>query len=383
MRRISMNWKMIISAGVLVLFAGNLYAATTDCDAYQDNGDRMKCKHGKLLEQQGLLIDKLGNHFGEFVPNDIKRLKNAQARAENAEKRTTAKDFKKIGRKRPQACDIAEIDEPKSDGDGICEPGERCLEINDDGIGNDDGVCKLKGNNKEVCACIGGGPEDEVMDDDTDPEYQADMEQSYDDVTKLLEAANETVEVEGEFLSAMAMSTISGTEQSNPCAASADWLKYSEIMTLTILKQVAVGLRGIADIAERGCDQTGAGFNCSSCCVVAEGLAAVAALAVETTDGIFQLIKWGVDSSKQDCLSSLYEDVHGNKASLTGIKVVLGPPPDPPIPGGMSQGVADLIDDVKALQQQITDLETVLNSRFDETKEILLTPHGQRDKIDE
>ena len=378
-----MNWKPIISAGVIILFAGNLYATTTDCDAYEDNGDRMKCKHGKLLEQQGMLIDKLGNHFGEVVPNDIKRLKNAQARAENAEKRTTAKDFKKIGKKSPQSCDIAEIDEPRSDGDGICEPGERCIEVDNDGIGNDDGVCKLKGNNKEVCLCIGGGPDDEVMGDDTDPEYQADMEQSYDDVTKLLEAANETVEAEGEFLSAMAMSTLSGPEQSNPCAASADWLKYSEIMTLTILKQVAVGLRGIADVAERGCDQTGAGFNCASCCVVAEGLAAVAALAVETTDGIFQLIKWGVDSSKQSCMSSLYEDVHGNKASLTGIKAVLGPPPDPPIPGGMSQGVADLIDNVKALKQQVTDLEKVMNTRFDETKEILLTPHGQRDKIDE
>jgi len=40
-----------------------------------------------------------------------------------------------------------------------------------------------------------------------------------------------------------------------------------------------------------------------------------------------------------------------------------------------------LREEIVNLKTQITNLETLMIGRFDETKEILLTPHGQREKL--
>ena len=37
-----------------------------------------------------------------------------------------------------------------------------------------------------------------------------------------------------------------------------------------------------------------------------------------------------------------------------------------------------LREEIPKIQKQITDLENLMTSRFDEVKELLLTPHGQR-----
>ena len=64
----------------------------------------------------------------------------------------------------------------------------------------------------------------------------------------------------------------------------------------------------------------------------------------------------------------------------------------PPIEGGMGQGLSDLLTDMKVVKgdvafirtkvgdiaKQITELEAVMTTRFDETRDILLTPHGRR-----
>lgn len=389
-KRVTTLSAVVAVLGVFTFTAMPVWAEPVDCTKTEigdedDSGVRMKCKHGKLLEQQGLLIDKLALHFKDSIPDDIERLKKAQGRAVKVKDRTSAKDFKKIGKKSPAMCEYAEaeVDAHKDEND-ICGPGERCLELEGDG----NGICKLKGNNAEVCACIEGSSDDEILGEDVDSEYLDDLELTYDDVTLQLELANIKLDEQAPALAAMSASFLSESDSTNPCEPKPDWHKYGEVMTMTILKQAEVGLRGIADIAERGCDQTGAGFNCSSCCVIAETLASVAALAVETMEGIFKLKDWYDQSTKHTCLMTLYDDVLSNKSSLGSIESSLGPPPVPPIPGGLNQGLANVINDmaelqkkVRLLNERITDFESMMNNRLDETKEILLTPHGQREKL--
>lgn len=393
MKAIKYNATLIQCIFVLGIFsftAMPVWAEPVDCKNTEDgievdSGVRMKCKHSKLLEQQGLLINKLALHFEGAIPDDIARLKKAQERAVKAKDRTSAKDFKKIGKKSPAICEYAEYgDDASKDENDVCGPGERCLEFEGDG----DGVCKLKGNKAEVCMCLDGSSGDESMVEDIDSEYLDELELTYDDVTLQLELANMKLDEQAPALAVMSTSLVNGAESSNPCEPKPDWHKYGEVMTMTILKQAEVGLRGIADIAERGCDQTGAGFNCSTCCVIAETLASVAALAVETMEGIFKLKDWYDQSTKHTCLMTLYDDVQTNMSSLGSIESSLGPPPKPPIPGGLNQGLADVIRDMGALQEkvrllneQITAFETLMNNRLDETRDILLTPHGQREKL--
>lgn len=398
-----MRVPMLIVSILLSVMASGLYAQTPECNVNDPvNGDRMKCKHGKLIEKQQALINSIDLHFGNLVSiEDLEAMQNAQDRAKNAKDRAKVKHYKNIGKKSQEPCEMAELPKdfdnkkPNSNGNGICEHGERCLEVNDDEIGDDDSICKLKGNKKEVCACVEGTGED-VMDDEVDLEYQADLEDAFEETTNQIQLAIDTIEKDASAISARSLALHASADGStNPCAAATGYNDYDEILTMTILKQAAVTSRGVTDILERGCDQTGAGFNFQAVCIIAEGVTAGLMVAVETVDGIFKILDQEYQDVKNACLMELYDDVQANQKSLDQIKTVLGPPPDPSIPGGMAQGISDLLTDMSTvksdvkflkeeipkIQTQITDLETLMIKRFDEVKEILLTPHGLRDKL--
>jgi hypothetical protein len=365
---------------LFLVMAPGLRAQTVECTE-EDIGERIKCKHGKLLGEQKKVIDNLEVSFGGVVPaGDFERLRKAHGRAKKSNSRMDGKKFKSLGKKNPGTCAFEQY---SGNANPICEPGEKCKEVIGDGIGDEDGICKLKGKKKEVCVEICEGDTD-VLEDDTDMEYLADLEENYDDVTKNLEDANAMMENNQVAMAAMAMPLLTSYEPSAACAASIDWLTYGEVLTMTIMKQISVGLRGIADIAERGCDQTGAGFNCATCCIVAEGAASVMALVVETTDGIFKLVKWGFDNASQSCLGSLSADLQETKAVLKTVAITTGKS-DAKLTGVVMdvQYIRTTVDNLTTavgnVQQQITNLEGAMNTRFNKVDTLLITPQGKRD----
>ena len=363
-----------------------LTAQTADCSGITDIGDRVKCKHSGFLEEQKKVIDNLEVHFGGVVGGDnFDRLKRSHDRSKKANLRTDGKNFKSFGKKKAGTCDLAEY---AGDGDGICEPGEKCLEALGDGIGNDDSICKLTGKNKEVCVEICEGSD--VMEDDTDTELLTDMEKNYDDITMNLRAANDLMESNGGQIVSMAGPLLASYEPADACKTSVDWFSYGRVLTMTIMKQVAVGVRGIADISDKGCNQDAAGFNTASVCMVLEGAATTMALVVETTDGIFSLVKWGIDSSSQQCISSLSADLQETKAKLVAIDATssssntqlgsvatdiqyLKNKAD-----SLTTAVNSLSGSVTAVQRQLNDLNGAMNAKFSEVNVLLSTPQGQR-----
>ena len=374
-----------------VFTAPSVYAESSDCNELVDKGERLKCKHGTMLDEQKRVIDNLEYHFGEVVPpEDFERLKKAHGRAKKTKDRTTAKNFKSLGKKKPSTCDYVELlNDNKGNEDGVCDPGERCRELIGDGIGDEEQPCKLRGKNREVCEEICEGPEDE-LEGDIDEAYLDELEENYDEVTDQLKNANDTIENNGDMFSKVAKAMLTSYAPNASCQPSPDWLAYGEVLTMTILKQVSVGLRGIADVAERGCDQTGAGFNCATCCIIAEGAASVAALTVETVQGISDLIQWGVESTRQSCLSTVSADLQETKAKLTAVTAAASSN------GNQLSGVIldinvikndiitlqasvnNLNKEVGNIRQQLSDLSEAMENGFGTLNTMMSTPQGQR-----
>ncbi len=378
---------LLVFALFVTLLVSGIPAEAVECDGISDSGERLKCRHGRVLEEQDRLINNLELNLGQVIPaEDIARLKNANNRAKKAKDRMTPKQFKSLAKKNAETCDLAEWE---GDGDGICEPGEKCEEVMGDGIGNDDHICKLKGKNKEVCVEICAGSDD-TLEDDTDPAYLADVEENYDDVTKSLDAANDVLESKGQLMASMAASLLTAYEPADACKASADWLALGDIAVVTVAKVFSAGARGLADILERGCDQSAAGFNCATCCIVAEGAAMVNAVIVEVTDGVFNTIEWYVDTAKQSCMSSISADLQEIKATLgtvasttsgtsnqlssaaTDIQTIKT------TVNNLTTGVSSLSATVDGIQLQIGDMRGEMDLRFDEVYTLLNTPPGQR-----
>jgi hypothetical protein len=387
---------LLVCAMFFIFLSSGLRAEAAACDEITDNGERLKCKHGRVLGEQERMINNLETHFGQVVGADsIERLKKAHGRANKAKDRMNSKHFKSLAKKNPEMCEIAELSKAwggNGNENGICEPGELCEEVMGDNIGNDDHICKMKGKNREACVEICGGGGD-TMEDEADLASLADLEENYDDVTKSLEAANSALENGGPLMATMAGSVLSAYEPADACKASADWLSFANILTVTIMKQVSVGLRGIADIAERPCDQTAAGFNGAAVCAVVEGAATVMALVTETTEGIFRLVTWGVDNSKQTCMSSLSADLQETKVTLGTVASTTSGS------SGQLTGVLTEVQNIKttvnnlttkintlsanleALQQRTTALSETMNNRFNNVETLLNTPQGRRDSF--
>ena len=285
---------------------------------------------------QEQVVGSVQEGFGELLPaEDLERLNRMNERAKKTANRTSNKQFKQLARKNVKICETAELmGDGKGDEDGICEPGEWCEEVLGDNIGNDQQPCKLHGNKKEVCVEICDvtttrpftAPEDDEnyadMEDPIDAEAVQDWEEMYDDVTAQLGDIDELLQEDGKYLAELAAGMAFSRDPAEACAFSIDWFKYGQILALTISKQVTVGARGVADIAERGCDQTvPPGVNFGGACIALEGIAAVTAVITETLDGILNLVEWGFQNGSQSCMSVLSEDLQTAKQELATIKI--------------------------------------------------------------
>jgi hypothetical protein len=116
-----------------------------------------------------------------FSETQKENLKNARGRAEKARTRSKeAGSFKSVGRKQKSDCFLQEYDNPSDpddpdddgDNDGVCTNRhgvkETCAEVIGDQIGNDDGICRERG--QEIC----DQPLNDQDDDNFDEEATAD-----------------------------------------------------------------------------------------------------------------------------------------------------------------------------------------------------------------
>ncbi|HSL23086.1 MAG TPA: hypothetical protein VK886_16265 [Vicinamibacterales bacterium] len=362
-----------------------------DCGSIADSGERLKCKHGKVLDGQGRLIQKLETDFAQFIPADsIERLKRAHGRATRAKDRLHSKHFKSLGKKSPDpdACKIKALATHDADGDGECDPGDQCEELIGDFVGDERQPCKMKGKSPEACVEVCEG--DDTMEEDVDPQALEDAEENYDDVIESLAAANAVLEQNGPLMAFVAGSLLAADGPAAVCQASTDWLGVADALATRITKLASTWTRGLADLAQIACDQTVAGFNASVLCIPTEASAMALALIADTTEGVFTVLKVLADNSVQKCLSSLSGDLQGTKTTLDNLAATLGTVASTTSDSSnllseveadvqnIQTTVDDLTANVNALRATVESLFEGMNKRFTNVETLLNTPPGQR-----
>ena len=169
-----------------------------------DTGEQLKSKTEQMNDSFSSLVDTIAADDSDtFSPAQKKHLQGLRDQAKNETARTPPQEFKHQSRNRRVDCVIRERlgdvdDNRKTIGneDGLCDKEEMaaggCAEVLDDGIGDDDGICESKGRFDEACVedcdvdlTMAAGKEDNVH-----PGKRADLEQSLDDMTGVLDEAN-------------------------------------------------------------------------------------------------------------------------------------------------------------------------------------------------
>jgi len=239
------TWAVFGAALALLLVLPSISMADrkvcSDSDPeFTDTGKRMKCKMENLNDAfDGVVLTALDDDTGSFSDAQKAQLANLNKRAKSETERTSATDFKQMGKKhtRDTECFVREImgdvtvaqdeigdssrpgfangvcdpDEGEiciGDEDEICQAAEHvqpkpynggCAEVINDGIGNDDGVCDPKGKTgrfKE--ACIEICDPDLILEEDDETNIDRgkadDVEESIADLTSVLDQANSGLE---------------------------------------------------------------------------------------------------------------------------------------------------------------------------------------------
>ena len=169
-----------------------------------DTGERIKGKTEQMNDSFSSLVDTIAADDSDtFSPAQKKHLQGLRDQAKNETARTPPQEFKHQSRNRRVDCVIRERlgdvdDNRKTIGneDGLCDKEEMaaggCAEVLDDGIGDDDGICESKGRFDE--ACVEDCDVDLTMatnkEDNVHQGKRADLEQSLDDMTGVLDEAN-------------------------------------------------------------------------------------------------------------------------------------------------------------------------------------------------
>jgi len=317
-----------------------------------DSGTRIKCRFGNIVEQQkktAEMID-LGANFPESQKEALRKQVERTSRARN---RTSAEDYKQITKKPRPVCQVLEIDgDGVGDDDGVCKGNEDCVEVAGDQIGNDDGICRpLNGRNREACVeicddeAINSDP-DNFDDDPTQESLGADVEEHLDELTDQYVELNEMLEQDMQLRSAARVMSANG----DPCAVVIAARQNANLVAFTV--GFADGARMGADIAEAFCRQDAAGFNSSVACSVSEGIAGVARIIA----GAMQFGDADISSNTLDasyaCLQSLNTAVGESNSDLDAIQSQLN-----------------------TLQQMVDSLQRELG----EVKLLVTTPLGRRE----
>ena len=332
-RRITKEPQLPILAAAFVLLASLALVAPAraqapmpvDCDTEEpdDSGARINCKFGNLIAQQIETATMMDGIPG-LPQNQKDQIMDQAMRASNARGRATDEAFRGLTRRPDPTCQLVEfLDEgmPVGGGnnDGICQMGETCSEVLGDGIGDDDGVCQPRqGARREICVQIcdeeGIALDEENFDDDPFSNSRGrDTEDQLDDITDQYVELNSLMGSQAQLQSAASILAANG----NSCSA---LITRRANTTAFIIAVVAADTaRGVADILERGCDQTAFGFNGSTVCIVTETVASVARL-ISTG---FEFSDASIDSDTIDvsyeCLGDLSTEVGGLTTAVSGL----------------------------------------------------------------
>lgn len=249
--------------------------------------ERARCKFEALADEGAAAADALyASSMGATLsPRQRQQVASARDRMQR-EKARAGDRLRTLTRRRDARCALAECDGTiypacvVGNRDGICDPGEDCLEVIGDGIGDDLQPCApTKGRKAEDCVVV---CDDEAVcrsDDSADADLQAGLEGDLDEALGHARAMKRAIESTGRA-AAVAIAALPAVEAGETACAldPQGYARWSDAAAVA-MRVAEVSTRGIADVGERFCDTSVFGFNCGACCVVLESLAMVAAVA--------------------------------------------------------------------------------------------------------
>jgi len=369
-------------------FAQDLFTNQEEEDCTQigpkEYNDRINCKTKKLTGKLDEVVTLITEDGGDLFPEKTKEhLRGARDRAERARLRThKGKGFTRLARKQKvsQGCYIKEIN---TDGIGndndICgdekvELKGGCEELTGDGVGDDLPPCINTGppKDREVCleVCEQVNNLDEEDDENFDAEAAADVEQSLDESTALLEELDTELEAKIGVVRALAgFNRLSPAElhTQNACASLVLGRLPSEIQGF------ALGFSNTMEAGHNVCDSVMnldiLGNNASAACSVTAIIAGVAKVVLEA----MELIDDNVSGMELEAGLKCLEQTDGKIAAISTKVNGTASQVD-----GIVKDVADLKTTVGALQTQLSNVAALMELRFRAVETLLNTPQGRR-----
>jgi len=345
------------------------------CDSKYDPSEynaRIDCKTENVNDALFNYIDAVLDFDGArksmgrepiFTDSQMDQLLAGRERAQSAKNRSNdAKAFRgqvKKQKAEDEDCYTKErIGDNKGDDIQPCVSGEDCEEVIGDGIGNDDGKCKLQGNNREVCVQVCQQPlltEPETYDSG----QAADTENGLEELeVALIDATVETKKA----MDLMAQKYAAAPGTTNECAQF-----QFDLAPTAIALQVAQVAKNASGAAFNGCsvvcNQDAFGWNCEAGCLA---LAIIDGVVNGINDAL--TIADGSNGSAQldqvaRCSQQLETQIEGVQSGVDSNGAALD---------GLEEQLTDL-------QEQIATLTDLMNQRFDVVEGLLCVPQGQRE----
>jgi len=346
-----------------------------DCDSLYDPdqyNSRIDCKteniNVALFDCVDAVIDfdRARRGMGRepiFTDSQTDQLLAGRDRAQSAKNRAhDAQSFRgqvKKQKAEDEDCYTMErLNDNKGDDIQPCVSGEDCEEVIGDGIGNDDGKCKLQGNNREVCVQVCQQPLS--TDADTyDPEQAFDTENGLEELAgALIDATAETRRAKDRMAERYAVAQ----GRDNECAQF-----QFDLAPTAVALQVAQVAKNASGAAFNGCsvvcNQDAFGWNCEAACLafaiidgVLNGINDALSIA-DGSNGSAQLDRVARCAEQLDTeIAGISSTVEGNAAAIDGLE----------------QQMTDL-------QTQISALTEIMLQRFDVVEGYLCIPQGRRE----
>ena len=333
---------MILTGTLFVLVLQSVQAAKPDPN---EINERLNLKFEALNESLNGLVDQAVTENPDmFTPTQKEHMLKARERANRSRERVhQAGGLKRMGRKAKLECVINEIvGDSIGNEDGICEKGEICQEQLGDEIGDEDGLTEWKFCGKKEL-CVENCDEDAVDDEgeNYDTEAVADVEESMDEVTNILDDASFILQAHAQHAAVMTEIRMVA-DPNDKCAllpvARKRARSYEELQSIFAAANATEMSHSICD---SGCNQDFFGNNCSGVCTVLAGASGVVRIIAEAAELQDDTVTGEQVDAACDCLKQMGEEIDG-------------------------------------LKEQLGDLNDMIEERFNEVVELLNTPQGQR-----
>lgn len=327
-----------IFVAALALSSGPAWAANcsvdTQCQHCGAQINRLKCKFDRMTIENKKMLDNMET-LPDLTSAQRHGIGKAKDRMDREKNRRDKDSFKLLTKKRTAQCQLIEY---TGNGDGACDPAtEQCMEVLDDGIGDDIQPCSpMKGKKREVCAKI---CDDEAVTRDAtalDDNTAAELEDLYDTLTAHVEEANETIPETAALARSVSENRAISVESDDPCS----YQPANERHTYEAYKKArwaSVGAHAAADVAERFCDVTIStffvGFSGSATCAAVEGVT----LAMDIWWDTVELVESSLDAANLDAMIACASSA-ASAADQTSL---------------MIDSVQDMLDEVDARNAQI------------------------------